>query len=478
MKLRIFALTVLVTLGGCGSGSMSGGSNAAGNGVAVATSGVITAFGSVYVNGVRYDVSAAQIQKNGNAVTQAALSVGEVAMVQGVQLATAGQGRADSVDVEDSVVGPAANINVAANTLDVLGQHVAVTATTSFGSSISTSTLAGLTSGTVVEVSGLMDTTGTILATRIAPAESGESLQVLGLVSGLDAGAHTFMINGLTVDFSAAALTGFATGQPADGDLVVVRGALFDATAVKFTATAVRRAASETSEAPAGARIEREGLITRFSSATDFDVGGVPVTTTSATVVNGGALTDLALNVQVEVRGALNASGVLVADSISIDHVAVMALAGAVSAVTATTLTVLGVTVTVDGNTRFEDKSSAQVQMFTLSSINVGDTVLVRGYESPAGSGTVLAVRLERLPPSTTALVRGPFTATTAPQFKILGLVVDTSNATFSAEQTHHTETSAQFFAAAPGQIVAATGTFAGSVLMATSVQIDTIENR
>ena len=62
------ALVVLMALGACGGGSMSStGMNATQK---VATSGTITAFGSVFVNGVRYDVSAASLRKNGRSVTQ------------------------------------------------------------------------------------------------------------------------------------------------------------------------------------------------------------------------------------------------------------------------------------------------------------------------------------------------------------------------------------------------------------------------
>ena len=99
MKIRIVALAAVLVLGACGGGSMSGGNT--GNSVGVATSGVITAFGSVFVNGVRYDITAARLQKNGQSVAQSALAVGEVALVHGRQDRASGQGSAESVDVED-----------------------------------------------------------------------------------------------------------------------------------------------------------------------------------------------------------------------------------------------------------------------------------------------------------------------------------------------------------------------------------------
>jgi hypothetical protein len=163
---------------------------------------------------------------------------------------------------------------------------------------------------------------------------------------------------------------------------------------------------------------------------------------------------------------------------VEIEHIAVIALEATVSAVTANTLTVLGVTITVDTNTRFEDRSSAQVELFTLKDVKVGDTVLVRGYENPAGSGMVLARSLVRLPPSTDVRVRGPFTATTAPQFKILGITIDATNATFGKGEEGQSLTAAEFFAQAVGQIVDVRGTATGGTVMATMAFIDTEEDR
>jgi uncharacterized protein DUF5666 len=476
MKTTLVAAGTLAVLVACGGGST--GSMPRTGSQSVVTLGTITAFGSVFVNGVRYDVSAATLKKNDNVVTQAGLAVGEVALVRGHEDIQSGQGAADSVDVEDSVVGPIAKIDLAGNQLTVLGQTISVTANTSFGTGITPADLTGLKSGDGIEVSGLQAAGGVIMATRIGRAESNEPLQVLGTVATVDATAHTLMINGLTVDFSAASLAGFTSGQPAAGDLVIARGTVFDATAVKLTATTVRLAETDRDDQAEGGMVEEEGLITRFVSATDFDVAGAKVTTTASTLFKNGTAADLALNARVEVRGTLDANKVLVADVVEIEHIAVIALEATVSAVTANTLTVLGVMITVDTNTRFEDQSGAQVELFTLKDVNVGDTVLVRGYENPAGSGMVLARGLERLAPSTDVRVRGPFTATTTPQFKILSITIDATNATFAKGEEGQSLTAAEFFTQAAGQIVDVRGSATGSAVMATMALIDTEEDR
>ena len=470
------ALAVLVACGGGSTGSMSRAGMQP-----VVTMGTITAFGSVFVNGVRYDVSAAGLTKNDTTVAQSALAVGEVALVRGREDAQSGQGAADSVDVEDRVVGPIATIDTAGSQLTVLGQTISVTASTSFGPGITPADLTGLKMGDSVEVSGLPGTGGLIMATRIGRAESNEPLQVMGTVGTVDSAAHTLMINALMVDFSAANVSGFSSGGPAAGDLVIARGTVFDATAVKLTATRLRKADTDRDDQSQGGMVKEEGLITRFASATDFDVAGAKVTTTSSTVFKNGTAADLALNVRVEVRGTLDANKVLTADVVEIEHIAVIGLAATVSGVdtTMSTLTVLGVTISVDTNTRFEDEGSAQMQMFSLTDVKVGDTVLVRGYENPAGSGMVLATRLVRLPPlpMMNVGVRGPFTASTATQFKILGITIDATSAKFFGKGGQSL-TAAEFFTQAVGQVVDVLGTATGGTVTASKTIIDPQEDR
>jgi hypothetical protein len=470
MKTTLVAAGTLAVLVACGGGST--GSMPHTGSQPVVTFGTITAFGSVFVNGVRYDVSRATVKKNDNVVGQAGLAVGEVAVVRGREDTQTGQGEADSVDVEDSVVGPITTIT--GNQLTVLGQTISVTANTSFGPGIAD--LAALKGGDSIEVSGLPGMGGVIMATRIGRAESNEPLQVLGTVGTVS--ATTLMINGLTVDFSTANVSGF---KPATGDLVIARGTVFDATAVKLTATALRLAETDRGDQAEGGLVEEEGLITRFGSATDFDVAGAQVTTTPNTVFKGGVATDLAVNVRVEVRGTLGANKMLMADVVEIEHIAVIALAATVSGVNTTmnTLTVLGVTISVDTNTRFEDESNAQLQMFALKDVAVGDTVLVRGYEKPAGSGMVLATRLVRLPPLPLmdVGVRGPFTASTATQFKILGITIDATSAKFFGKGGQSL-TAAEFFTQAVGQVVDVLGTASGSTVTASKAIIDPLEDR
>jgi hypothetical protein len=67
-----------------------------------------------------------------------------------------------------------------------------------------------------------------------------------------------------------------------------------------------------------GVKLELEGVITRFVSATDFTVNRQVIMTTESTRFEGGAASSLARNALVEVDGKINELGILVADEVSI----------------------------------------------------------------------------------------------------------------------------------------------------------------
>jgi hypothetical protein len=473
-RIRGFLLaTIAAVAAACGGGGSSGMSSSSGGMMNVMETGVITGFGSIFLNGTHFQTSSATLRLNGQMVDQSQLAVGQVARIKGEKNDSDGTGMAEEVDVDETVVGAIDAIDTTGMTITVLAQTVKINGGTSFSKDIQPADITGFTTKQVVRVDGLMDSTGAIVATRIDLGSSSSKLQVVGTVSGLNATTHTFMINALTVDYTSATLSGFSSPGPSNGDTVVAQGMTYDATTKTLTATQLRREMTDQEEAGDQRDTEREGLITRFASATDFDVAGKPVTTTSSTTYRNGAAADLALNVKVEVEGTLNSSNVLVASVVSFERNGSDELQGQPSAVDATagTLTLLGVPITVNTMTRFEDDSSAAVANFNLSNVTTSDTIRVRGIESPTGSGMLVATRLEREPPSATVIVKGPFTAATSPDFKILGITIDASSATIISGDT--TQTLAAFLAAAVGHSVFVDGTLSGTTVMASKIRID-----
>lgn len=479
MMIAAGACTLLVACGGGSSTEPAAAPPAppptggiSGNGIAI---GPISNFGSIIVNGVRYETNAATFMVNDVAATQADLSVGQVVTVVGTIDSNGTSGSANTVTFDDVVKGPVESIDLAASQLVVLGQTVRVSPETSFDDSFIPASLDGVSVAQIVEVSGQFDANGDIVATRIEPKPAGTQFEVHGNVSALDAGNMLFNLSNLVVDFSTATLDNFPSGQISDGDFVEAKGTTLGANG-ELIATQVELE-SALPNANDGDRLEIEGFITRFASAQDFDVAGVPVTTDSNTVFEGGTSADLGLNIKVEAEGNLDAAGTLAATRIDIRRAKAVRATANVDSVDAAndSLVVLGITVSVDALTRLEDKSSADVDPMSISDINAGDYIEVRGDEFPAGSGNILATILEREDADTEAILQGFVETISDPSYTVLGVDIQTNGATIFRDENDTVISATDFFnALTVNALVKAKGTeVTDTTIAATEVEFE-----
>lgn len=432
--------------------------------VGVVSKGTITGFGSVIQNGVTYNTNNASFTIDGSAGVQSDLAVGDVVVIEGT-LNDGANPTANSVTFDDAVEGPISTIDLVAETMIVLGQLIRVDAATSFDDSISPRSLEGLALNDVVEVSGFVLADGSISATRIETKPAGGELEVTGTVS--NAGANSFEINGLVVDFSMAMLDNFPNGSPENGQRVEAKADGLGGSG-ELIATRVEFKGSDLGED--GDHAEVEGFITRFDSAVDFDVEGVPVTTNAQTQYENGTSTDLALNRKVEVEGDIDASGVIVADKIEFKAAGNVRIESLVEDVQADQLTALGIVMRVNESTRYEDSSSADLDVFNLSHISVNDYVEIRGYEDAGG---VIATLIERDDFRGEVALRGFVDSTNSPDFTILGVTISTNAATDFSDNDGSVLDSAQFFAQAMGRLVEASGVLNGAFIVAAEVEFE-----
>lgn len=437
--------------------------------------GPISTFGSIVVNGVRYDTSSAIFTINGLSGSQDDLNVGDVVTVSGTIDDNGVDGDADEVNFDDNVKGPVQSIDLALSQIVVLGQTVLINPETSFDDSISPASIDGLDIDDIVEVSGLVDATGRITATRIELKPAGTEFEVLGTVSGHDMANFLFNINDLVVDYSGATLDNdFPGGQISDGDFVEAKGMSLVGGTLVATEVELKNALPDVED---GVHVEIQGFITRFVSPADFDVTGLPVTTTANTVYEGGVEADLGLNVKVEVEGDVNSGGVLVATKVDIRRAKAVRATANVDSVNAgaNSLVMLGITVSVDALTRLEDKSSTDVRPLTLADISAGDYVEVRGGEFPAGSGDILATILERDDADTEAILQGFVETISNPSFTILGVTIETGPGTIFRDVDDSVISSTDFFAQlTTNSLVKAKGSeVSDSVISASEVEFE-----
>src|SRR5512135_1809081 len=145
---NIWTAAVLAALvAGCGGG---GGSSTDGTKPPPAAStkttivkGAITGFGSVIVNGVRYDSDSATVRIEGKPASVMDLKVGEVVRLVAEKDAQ-GVPRAKSIDQDHLIQGAVQAVDLTARTLTIAGQVIVTDDGTSFDDSIPTRSLSGI----------------------------------------------------------------------------------------------------------------------------------------------------------------------------------------------------------------------------------------------------------------------------------------------------------------------------------------------
>jgi hypothetical protein len=319
IRIPLLLLTFLSLSWGIGGSDFAGG----GTGGTGISTGSISGFGSIVMNGVHYrtddDVSPgfrtkkmARGQDRSGTRDRDLFRVGMVVTVRH----SSGDNNAAEIDYAPNLVGPiAAKDSVPDLVLQVLGHTVVLDNAALFAS---------LAQGSVVEVSGFIDTSGRIRATFVEemhPAPmAGETYEIHGFISDPRPSDGTFEIGPLpdgsgitvTVSYTPGAIRDLPAGLTS-GMYVEVKtrdtqpgsGGIRAGTVTPFAPRTVF---------PEGATVDLDGLVTRIDirsgGTLSFELEGKAVQTDGATVFLGGTGADIQLNARVQVRGT-EAGGVL-----------------------------------------------------------------------------------------------------------------------------------------------------------------------
>lgn len=405
------AIVVILGLSACGGGGSDSGATA--SSVAV---GTITGFGSIFVNGVEFETDNARITIDGSPASESDLSVGMVAELEGS--ANGLTGVALNIAINDELEGivqsnsipPAGN----SGTMVIMGQTVTVDANTLFESKV-----AGVTSvdqvaaGNIVEVSGYSDGTGTVFATRIEVKAADlatylighpNGVEVKGLVSNLDAGAQTFDIGSMPVNYAGAIVDNDVS--LADGLYVEVKSV----SGIDGTGTLVASKVELEEDGDKGHHGEEDedfeikGIISTAFDGTGFGLDGTYVIVNDNTELEDGGTGDLVVGAMVEVEGTFNAAGDLVADEVEFEDDGDIELEDTVTDIVTTgvnsgTVTLQdGSVITITNSTIMKDSRDDGMipdDRFNLQALAIGDFVEVHAF-TDASTGDLVAVKLER----------------------------------------------------------------------------------
>jgi hypothetical protein len=352
----LMAVGLITACGGGGSGSSGTGATT----VSAFTAGPVRGFGSIIVNGVRFDDSGAEIEnEDGVRGSSDDLQLGTMVEIESGRIDdSAGRATAVRIRFGSEIKGPVASVDVAANSFVVLGQVIEVKPETVFDDSLGANSVAGL-AGKVVEVHAQRDAaTGHYVATRIEAEDGASGFKLRGTISALDTTAKTFRIGDALISYASLNAADIPAGL-ADGMKLRVRVATAQVGGM-WVATSIRNSDRKVEDHD-DARLQ--GHVTAFTSATRFEVNGIPVDASAARIDNGPVTSGSV----VEVRGSAR-DGTLVAERVKVldgddDSIGGVELHGTISGVdsSAKTFMLRGVKVAYGGSVSFERGSEAQL---------------------------------------------------------------------------------------------------------------------
>lgn len=467
------AVAVAVVLSACGGGGSSGSSEPSGTSSSTGTStttayGTIQGFGSIVVDGVHYNTEDAVIMVNDTPGTQGELFVGQMVTVRGFSNGD-GTGVATAVTFDAEIEGPITGIDRARDRLTVLGQTVIVSGLTVFEGI----EFANLAVNDFVEISGSFDANGAVRASSVelVPAVP-DTVEVKGTVANLDTANRTFLLNALTVDYSTAVLE--PAGRPlANGQFVEVEGTAADQGLIASKVEREERVAAERGE---NAKVE--GFVESVVSDTRFVVAGLTVEHDVDTKFEGGSAADLRGNLAIEVKGVIDANGVLQAEKVEIEtederelHIRLKAPVQAVDS-SARTIKVVGVTVNVNPATIIKDDRDDR-RPFGLDDLRVGDFVEIRAFIS---NGSLIALYVERDDDEDRVVLQALLERVdeAANLLVLEGVSVYVSaEAGFVADDDRNLTAQEFYTLAKPGALVEVEGRFNGRTIAATEVSLE-----
>jgi hypothetical protein len=284
IRRRSLLVLAITGLSGCGGGS--GGTLFAGppgtGGTGLFAQGTISGFGSVIVNGIRFDDTAASVQVDGVTATSQELRLGMVADVQGLRGADLTLGVANVIEVWSIAQGVVSQVQ--GGQFKLAGMLMQADAATVFDG---ISSVAALANGVRVAVWGLQSGTdgNRWTATRVVLV-TGTALVSTGIVSA----AGT--LNGL-------ALSGVKAAGLGAGQLARVYGSL-SPSGTSVQVDSFKLLGLQSGSALQG-DVEMEGLVTALLSGSRFMLGNVEVDASSASLA--ASYKALTIGQRIEVEG-------------------------------------------------------------------------------------------------------------------------------------------------------------------------------
>ena len=344
--------------------------------------GIITGFGSVVVNGVRFNTDNASFNSHNGVLDENALDLGMVVNVIGRTTADGSVVTAQTVNYYATAEGPISSISFAQGAFTVLGQTFTVDANTRFVDR----RFEQLRVGDLVEVSAVGDNEQWT-ATRVEfYSLLQDDYDVTGFVSGLNSNERTFSLGDITIDYGNADVDGTLV----NGALVNVEGRdLPQGTVWQVDEVDVLRNGAPESRG----QLVLEGLIQQLENdRLTLSNGSHVLITADTTFINAGRI-DLAVGQRVVVRASQTDDGLL-ANQIRVVKESLIQASGTVTERDTNEIRVNGTEFDVNSATNIVDARVSPPLQISLDDIVVGDQVEVSGFYDEDNDLTASNIRL------------------------------------------------------------------------------------
>ena len=441
----------------------------------VVSEGVITGFGSVYVNGQRYRSENAEIAVgNSPAADEAQLKVGMVVTVAASASDDGEDPDAQQIRYEEHLQGPVSFIDREAEQIEVLGQTILFDDLTEFDET----DIETLSVGDFIEVSGYINDEGNFYATLVELETEETEIKLKGEIANLDTDAQTFSLAELTIDYSAAEYEDMTADDLADGLFVKVEGDDFDGDTLTLTASSIENKEendidSDTEE------VTIAGIVKDYDSESGvFSVNRYEFTLNDDTEFDDGSLDTLANGVIVKVEGRFE-SEQLIAEEIEFKATdARSKTEGQVTDLNADneTFVIDNTTFSVTPETQYEDESGLDERSFTFDDIAVNDWLKVISRQDDQGNTTALKVkRIDQ--EDREGEVKGRVSDVSAEGMTIANVAVGfNENTEFEGEDDSISiERFIELVQSNPAVIVEVEGEYDGDTLIAAEVEVETV---
>jgi hypothetical protein len=413
----IFTMLLFVFITACGGG---GGGSVAGGGIGGTgvTSGSVTGFGSVFVNGIEFETDGArrtvddETDISNGTDDDKVLGIGMVVTIIGTVNDDGVTGTAESIDYDNEIEGPVAAAPVedadgVTKTFDIFNVTVMVDRNTTVFKNTGYDKLA---KNDLLEVSGYFYAEDRLRATRVEFVDKldlgNSEVEIKGEVSDFN-GVDTFRLGDVAITFD-----GITEFEDLPGD-TVKNGQYVEVEGILDNATFIRASRIEREDEGFGndvGEISLEGIVTDFKDLGSFRVAGQRVNASNASFEPASLRTSIADGAEVEVEGAIK-DGILKAEEVEQRagdaRVSAIVVSKNSTAGTVTLELVSGqpnLTVTTDSQTQIEDKRDEK-EPFGIRDIDAGDYLNVEGFVD--GNGNFVAAQIEREERESTEL-RGP----------------------------------------------------------------------